>query len=164
MTFSWAVKVFSHFHGFTNWKQTLKGKKFEQKRILEKGERERGRFCVIQMRFAIVGQARNEQQQPASLASKASIFFRHATRLLLLSGFLLDPEISAFYTPQRIWVTGLWPIQPSSCAITMYLYFESICIYERLTDVLDLMLVVAISKIPVATLGGLTRELVTYQC
>ena len=47
----------------------------------------------------------------------------------------------------------------------MYLYFESICIYERLTDVLDLMLVVvAISKIPVATLGGLTRELVTYQC
>ena len=46
----------------------------------------------------------------------------------------------------------------------MYLYFESICIYwlERLTDVLDLMLVlvamVAISKIPVATLGGLTRE------
>ena len=97
MTFSWAVKVFSHFHGFTNWKQTLKGKKFEQKRILEKGERERGRFCVIQMRFAIVGQARNEQ-----LASKASIFFRHATRLLLLSGFLLDPEISAFYTPQRI--------------------------------------------------------------
>ena len=62
MTFSWAVKVFSHFHGFTNWKQTLKGKKFEQKKDPRKGQGERGRFCVIQMRFAIVGQARNEQQ------------------------------------------------------------------------------------------------------
>ena len=66
VTFSWAVKVFSHFHGFTNWKQTLKGKKFEQKKDPRKGQGERGRFCVIQMRFAIVGQARNEQQQQQS--------------------------------------------------------------------------------------------------
>ena len=79
-------------------------------------------------------------------------------------------QFECFQPPLGFWVTGLWPIQPSSsyfrsCAITMYLYFESICIYERLTDVLDLKWltdVVAISKIQ--PLGGLTRELVTYHC
>ena len=99
VTFSWAVKVFSHFHGFTNWKQTLKGKKFEQKRILEKGERERGRFCVIQMRFAIVGQARNEQHN--QLASQHFFSTCH-TVVIAIRVFIRSRNFSLLHPTENL--------------------------------------------------------------